>query len=102
MGQCKTLLERTKLQIRDLASFISTVVATFPAVQYGPLYYRELEFDKICALKMNKGNFDAFTTLSAKAKEEILWWKVKKRKSKNVPMYMHHSKALLILLSQVF
>ena len=75
VGQCKTLLERPKLQIRDLASFIGTVVATFPAVHYGPLYYRELEFDKICALKMNKGNFDAFTTLSAKAKEEILWWK---------------------------
>ena len=34
-------------------------MASLPGVQYGALYYRYLEMDKIAALKNAKGNFDA-------------------------------------------
>lgn len=51
--QSSFLLSKTVVLIRDLASFIGTIVATFPDVQYGPLYYRHLEWNKIYALAQN-------------------------------------------------
>ena len=60
--------------IRQLASVIGKLVAAFPAVQFGPLYYRSLEKDKILALKNNAGHFDRKTKLSQAAKIELQWW----------------------------
>lgn len=50
------------------------MVATFPGVIHGPLFYRALEKDKSTAVKENKGNFDRPMTLSASAKNELSWW----------------------------
>ncbi|XP_032237067.2 uncharacterized protein LOC116617948 [Nematostella vectensis] len=43
-------------------------------VMYGPLYYRCLESDKSKALKSNRGNFDAYMTLSRSSTAELEWW----------------------------
>jgi hypothetical protein len=58
--------------IRDVAQ--CKLVASFVAVKYGPLFYRNLEQDKSNALKQNKGDFDQLMRLSAKAIRELLWW----------------------------
>ena len=68
------LLKSKKIVIRELAAFIGTVVSSFPAVTYGPLFYRYLENDKTEALEINSGNFESEVVLSVEAKEEILWW----------------------------
>ena len=60
--------------IRDLASIIGNLVATFPAIPFGKLHYRELEFIKIQALKNSHGNFDAVCSLSVDAANELQWW----------------------------
>lgn len=71
---CCELLNATPPTIRQLAVAIGKMDAAFPAVQYGPLYYRELGKDKIFALQKNQGKFDRSVVLSKLARNELSWW----------------------------
>ena len=62
------------LSIEYVAKIIGYLVSSLPAVQFGALYYRSVEKDKINALKNSKGNFKATMSLSVKAKHELKWW----------------------------
>ena len=57
-----------------MASFIGLVVHAFYAVTFGPLYYRDLERNKISALNFNNGDFDSETNISLESENEITWW----------------------------
>ena len=50
--------------MRNVSDMIGLMVASFPGVMYGPLYYRQLETEKVAALKQNQGNFEASMILS--------------------------------------
>lgn len=50
------------------------MVASFPGVMYGPLFYRQLEIEKTAALKHHKGDYNATMELSDIAKSDIRWW----------------------------
>ena len=52
------LLLKQSCSIRTLASFLGNIVSSFEAVPNGKLYYRNIEQQKIEALKTSKGNFD--------------------------------------------
>jgi hypothetical protein len=41
---------------------------------YGPLYYRQLEANKIKALRLQAGDYDKKTCLTDGAKAELTWW----------------------------
>lgn len=69
------LLKNVNLSIRNVASYIGLIVSTFPAVLYGPVYYRCLEKEKIIALSKVKGNFDAPMSLNEIALKEVRWWR---------------------------
>lgn len=71
---CRELMGTYLPSIRMVARVIGKVIATFPAVEYGPLYYRSMERDKIAALRQNRGHFDRKMKLSLEAKEELKWW----------------------------
>ena len=72
---CESLLKSSKPQtIRLVTRVIGKIVASFPGVKYGPLYYRDLDKNKTLALKKAKGNFDATMLLSQAAKRELQWW----------------------------
>lgn len=43
--------------VREVASFIGTLVSSFPGVEFGPLHYRHIEADKELNLNLNEGNF---------------------------------------------
>ena len=45
--------------IWTVSEMIGLMVASFPGVMYEPLYYRQLEIEKVAALKQNQGNFEA-------------------------------------------
>ena len=77
--QIKDILNKEKITIRELAAIIGKLVAAFPAVQYGPLYYRKLEENKQRSLVRSGGKYDSTTTLTGEATEELLWW------TKNLP-----------------
>ena len=59
-NKIKTLLlnclHSQQVSIRELARILGNIVASFPAVTFGPLHYRHLERDKIRGLKYHKGN----------------------------------------------
>ena len=65
---CSSLLTKETHRIKTVASVIGKLVAAFPAVQYGPLYYRTLEKEKTIALRNNGGHFDRKMQLSWAAK----------------------------------
>ena len=43
---CEGLVSKAKCTIRELAQVIGQLVAAFPAVEWGPFYYRQLEREK--------------------------------------------------------
>ena len=49
------------------------MVARFPELMYGPLYYRQLEIEKVAALKQNQGNFEASMILSDMVRSDLHW-----------------------------
>ena len=70
------LLERETLAIREVTSVVGHghMVASFPASAFGPLYYRNIERDKINALKIAHGDSDKHMQLSEQVKSDINWW----------------------------
>ena len=70
----KRLLAKPNPTIRYLAEVIEKFVAAFQGCLYGPLHYRQLESDKISALKKSQGDYDAPVTLSNLAQQDLHWW----------------------------
>ena len=56
---CQSLMHKSKMAIREVAQVIGLIVSSFPAVQFGELYCRNLERNKILALRKSKGNYNA-------------------------------------------
>lgn len=71
--KCKSLLEKTVIVVRELASLIGSIVNAFYAVLEAPLHYRSLERNKLIGLG-NDMNFDNHVTLSENSKNELKWW----------------------------
>lgn len=71
---CIDYLKMGEMSIRELAMIIGKIVASFPGVMFGPLWYRNLEECKKDALRLNRGSYDAKLVLSRLAKEELTWW----------------------------
>ena len=60
--------------IREVAQLIGMMVSCFPGVEYGELFYRQLEIEKAAALKTNNWNFEQTMLLSRLASEDISSW----------------------------
>ena len=74
VSSCRSVIKKESISIRELASVIGKIVASFPAVMYGPLHYRQMEKEKKNALALNAGKFERHMTLSSQAKAELSWW----------------------------
>ena len=72
-ASCISLIQCESPTIREVARVIGSIVSTFPAVKFGPLYYRALEYDKSSALKCS----------SVQSKNELSWWIQNIDKSQN-------------------
>ena len=64
-------LRARRSTIRDLCKIKGMLVASIPAVSYGKLFYRQLENEKIIALKKSCGDFDSTVFLSPVAKLDL-------------------------------
>lgn len=53
---------------------ICLTVSSFPGVMHGPRFYRQLEIDKVMALKASKGDFDVPLLLSDLSRSDLKWW----------------------------
>ena len=52
------ILDSISPTIREVAQLIGMMVSCFPGVEYGELFYRQLEIEKAAALKTTNGDFD--------------------------------------------
>lgn len=71
---CKSILKKNLITIRECCQFIGTLISTLPAVPHGKLFYRQLENEKIIALKQACGQFESKMQFSHTAKSDINWW----------------------------
>ena len=74
VSACQMLLSRSYVSIREVAQVMGLLVSSLSAVQYGPLFYRNLEIDRNDALRKNKGNFEALMQISPESREDLSWW----------------------------
>ena len=72
---CADVLSGESHLIRYIAKVIGNLIASLPAVPFGKLFYRVLEKEKTKALKVNRGDFDRYMSLSSAARDELFWWK---------------------------
>ena len=50
-ASCTQLFQNKVSTIRLVAQMLELFISTFPAVMFGPLYYRQIENEKIMVLK---------------------------------------------------
>ena len=68
------LLRIKNSSVRFQAKVIGTLISTFPASKLGPLYYRNVEKDKVNALNRTFGDYDSTVIISSESKLELEWW----------------------------
>lgn len=76
IAKCDQIYKQVKIQLQDLAEFVGLLISAIPAVEYGQIYTRHLEFEKTKALVANNWNFSESIVLSNLAKGEIEWWMI--------------------------
>lgn len=67
-------LNSSKNSIERLAELIGILISACPAVQYGQLYTRQLEMEKIVALANSNQNFSTKIHITDEARQDIQWW----------------------------
>ena len=72
--ECLLLINSKEATIKQVAKVIGLLVSAFSAVEYGRLFYMELEMGKIFGLKKSCGNFDAIMEILPSMKSELMWW----------------------------
>lgn len=67
-------LNKNRAKIRDFSKIIGCLVAVCVATEYGWFHLKSLEREKYIALKTNRENYNAKTTISSDIKNELQWW----------------------------
>ena len=71
---CTKFKKSTQPTIREVSKVLGFLISILPAVQHGRLFTRNIENDKIQALKQNHGDYDALMTLSQSSLKDLDWW----------------------------
>ena len=70
----RNFYQKQHATIRKVAQIIGIIVSSFSAVEYAKLHYRELERNKISALKRHYGDYETEMLISESMKCELKWW----------------------------
>ena len=68
------ILNTKHIIISDFVKLIGKMIAAEPGVMYAARYYKTLELEKDAALKLVKGIFDEYMSVSQESKHCIQWW----------------------------
>lgn len=68
------MYKKFEVLIRNVVLVIGLIVFSFLVIEFGFLYYRFLEINKIKVFKCLRGNFDFLMYISDKMKDDLLWW----------------------------
>jgi len=71
---CKNSIKQPVMSIRVLSQLIGNLVASCPAVRYGSIYIKQLEYEKVKALNASNNNYDSTVLLSTMAVKDLEWW----------------------------
>jgi Reverse transcriptase (RNA-dependent DNA polymerase) len=74
LNLCGKAVNKKYTSIQELAELIGNLISASPAISYGLLYTRQLEFEKARALEVNDNDFSKSLTLSKVALEDLEWW----------------------------
>ena len=74
ISACVKLRNKNTDSIRNVAQVIGLMVSSFPGVEYGQLFYRSLEIQKIKALNESRGDFDQMMPVTDEMKSDMTWW----------------------------
>ena len=83
---CDSISSLKEVPIRKVASLIGNFTSSFIAVPEGKLHYRYLEREKVEAIAMNRGDYDALMNISHNSIMEIEWWRCNIQDAKG-PIY---------------
>ena len=70
----KSFLKIESCKIVKFAQLLGKLVATCPAIEYGWLYTKLMESEKLHYLRSSSMNYNAKMEISAKVKSEMEWW----------------------------
>lgn len=70
---CKYIKENSTCTVRKLSELIGLFVSACPAVPYGTLYTKQLEFEKVLAFDKSK-SYNSNITISSEGMSDINWW----------------------------
>lgn len=97
ISKCQLLLNNThQVKIRQVASVVGSLIAYSKGVKFGKLNFRTLEREKTQALKLCKGNYEAFMKITDFAKQELMFWI---RKENFTPKSFEHTTAVVTIFS---
>ena len=71
---CSDLCRAKEAKIRFVARVIGTLISSLSAVELGKLHYRNLEREKIKALKVANGNFNSHMEVTHDMRQDLSWW----------------------------
>ena len=74
VSACNSLMAISDTTIRHLAQVVGLLVASFPGVEAGPLYYRRLDNAKNMAIKSARGDFNQTVRITDELKLDLKWW----------------------------
>ncbi|XP_053400697.1 uncharacterized protein LOC128557387 [Mercenaria mercenaria] len=74
LEECKQLHRKSKVSIQNVARVLGLMVSSFSAVEFGHLFYRKIEKEKIQALKNSKGDFSSKMYVTDEMRTELKWW----------------------------
>lgn len=72
--ECSDLLKKSQSSIQSVARVLGLLVSCFSAVEYGRLFYRQLEKCKTDALKNSKGDYSGSMFITDEMRYELSWW----------------------------
>ena len=72
--KCISIKMKSIVSIQEVAELLGTLVSSCPGVEYGQLYTRKLEMDKIVSLVLSSQSYSAKMTISSEAMDDIDWW----------------------------
>lgn len=68
------ILNSNFVTVQQLSETIGLLVSVTPAIRYGMLYIKQLEFEKNKCLRNHNGDYSAYLKLSVDALEDLRWW----------------------------
>jgi len=69
-----SILLNSKMSIQDLSELVGTLVSYSVVIKYGMLYTKQLERDKLLALKKSANDYSAQVKLSSQSISNLNWW----------------------------